>query len=247
MRILIAATVVAGLIGLGTALAPCLTADEANQLTTVTFSEPVEIPGQVLPAGMYVFKVLDPEDPNIVQIFNKDQSKLYATILAIPDYRLKPTGKTVIPFGERAAGSPEAVQAWFYPGMDYGHEFVYPEHRAVELAKVTNKPVPSMPNNLEANTKMPTKSSHEPNVTALKKAPVKAVQPSGAEVEIAQVFTPPPASSGTAPGNPAPAKKLPATASPLPLIGLAGLVLVGSGLSLRVAAAKLVRVHRSDV
>src|SRR2546430_16125787 len=60
-----------------------------NKKTTVNFSAPVEIPGisaQVLPAGTYVFRLLDSlSDRNIVQIFNKNESHLYATILAIPN------------------------------------------------------------------------------------------------------------------------------------------------------------------
>src|SRR5678815_4402666 len=75
-----------------------------NKRTSVTFSGPVEIPGpeaQVLPAGTYVFRLLDSQsNRNIVQIFNKDESHLYATILAIPNYRLQPTDQTVITFSE---------------------------------------------------------------------------------------------------------------------------------------------------
>lgn len=89
-------------------LAPRLKADAWNERTTVTFNEPVEIPGQVLSAGTYVFKLMDSQsDRNIVQIFNKAENHVYATILAIPDYRLKPAGKTVITFEERAADSPK--------------------------------------------------------------------------------------------------------------------------------------------
>jgi hypothetical protein len=121
-----------------------VTADEWNKKTIVTFNHPVEIPGvgvQILPAGTYVFKLLDSAaDRNIVQIFNKDQSHIFATILAIPNYRLRTTDKTVMTFRERAAGQPEAIRAWFYPGNSWGQEFVYPKARAIELAKETNSP-----------------------------------------------------------------------------------------------------------
>ena len=110
--------------------------------TMVTFSGPVEIPPVhvkgwgVLPAGTYVFRVLDSQsDRHIVQIFNQDETQCLATILAIPDFRLKPTSKTVITFRERPAGQPEALRAWFYPGQSWGAEFVYPKARAVEIAK----------------------------------------------------------------------------------------------------------------
>ena len=110
------------------AIPSAVKADEWNKLTTVSFSQPVEIPGvgaQVLPAGTYVFKLLDSQsNRHIVQIFNRDQTHVFATILAIPNYRLKSTDKTVITFRERAVGSPEAIRAWFYPGNNWGQEFV---------------------------------------------------------------------------------------------------------------------------
>jgi len=237
---------VACLIALGSALAPRANADTWDRLTKVTFSGPVEIPGQVLPAGTYWFKLLDsPSNRNIVQIFNEDRNKVHATILAIPDYRLKPTDKTVITFDEREANSPPAVKAWFYPGDTYGQEFVYPKVRAVGLAGVVHQPVPSMPSSLEADTKIPAKSANEPSVMALKRAPVKAEQPTGEEVEITEIFpTPPQLLAQNSPpaksDSPAqPASKLPATASELPLVGLLGLVLASAGVLLRFAARRL--------
>jgi hypothetical protein len=113
-----------------------------SKKTTVTFKIPMEIPGasaQVLPAGVYVFRLLGSlSDRNIVQVFNKDESHIYATILAIPNFRLRATDKTVIIFAERAAGEPQAIKAWFYPGDNWGQEFVYPKSKALELAKRTN-------------------------------------------------------------------------------------------------------------
>src|SRR5689334_9896467 len=127
---------------------PSAKADEFNRKTTITFSGPVQIPAVhqpgwgVLPAGTYVFKIVDStSDRHIVQIFSKDELTVYATILAIPNYRLKATDKTVITFRERPAGQPEALRAWFYPGRNWGEEFVYPKARALVLAKETNTPV----------------------------------------------------------------------------------------------------------
>jgi len=185
-------SVILSVIALGAALAPRLAADPANQLTKVTFSGPVEIPGQVLSAGTYEFKILDFNDPDIVQIMNQDGTKVDATLLAIPDYRLKPRGKTVITFSERPATSPEAIRAWFYPGDNYGHEFVYPKPRAAQLAKLTGQSVPSMPAALEANVRSSGKSLQDPQILALRKASIKAEKPSGEEVEAATIFTPPP-------------------------------------------------------
>lgn len=208
---------------------PQAKADEWNQKTTFTFSGSVEIPGQVLGPGTYVFKLADSQsDRNVVQVFNKNENHLYGTFLAIPDYRLKPAGKPIITFEERAAGSPEAVKAWFYPGENYGHEFVYPKTKAVELAKANNRPVASMPAELAANTTMPATTMKEAHVMAMKQAPLKAQQPTEEEVEIAEVFAAPPV--------PLPAS-LPQTASSLPLVGLIGLVALGFAMLLRRAGA----------
>src|SRR6202451_2898645 len=208
-------------------------ADDFDQKTVFTFSGPVEIPGQVLRAGAYVYKLADSSsDRNIVQVFNKDETHLYGTFLAIPDYRIKPAGKTIITFDERPSGSPEAVKAWFYPGENFGHDFVYPRVRAVALAKANNQPVASMPTELAANTTKPAKTMQEPHVVAMKQATLKAQQPTEEEIEIAQVFIPPPPAEVTQV-----ATILPTTASPLPLVGLAGLLLLaGAGLLPRARA-----------
>jgi hypothetical protein len=206
-------------------------ADDFDQKTVFTFSGPVEIPGQVLSAGTYVFKLADSSsDRNIVQVFNKDETHLYGTFLAIPDYRTKPAGKTIITFEERPAGSPEAVKAWFYPGENYGRDFVYPKPKATALAKANNTPVPSMPAEFAANTIKPAATVKAPHIVAMSQAPLKAQKPTEEEVEIAEVF----AVSAEAPLPPT----LPTTASPLPLIGLVGLLSIGAGVGLRFAAAK---------
>jgi hypothetical protein len=229
------------LLALGMAISPpTAKADVWNQKTTFTFSAPVEIPGQVLPAGTYVFKLADStSDRNIVEVFNSRENHLYGIFLAIPDYRLKPADKSIITFEERVAGAPEAIKAWFYPGENYGHDFVYPKVKAMQLAKANNQPVPSMPDEQAANTTKPTTKMTEPHVMAMKKAPLKAEKPTQEEVEVAEVFTPPPAPvtpptpAATTPSN------LPATGSSLPLIGLLGLLSLAAGLGLRTAAGSV--------
>jgi hypothetical protein len=167
-------------------------ADAWNQRTIFTFSGPVEIPGQVLPAGTYVFQLADTaSDRDIVQVFNKDQTHLYGTFLTIPDERLKPAEKPVIMFAERPANAPEAVKAWFYPGDTYGHEFVYPKSEAAKLAKANKQAVPSMPDELGAQTTKPAKTMKESSVTALKNAHITAEQPNGTEGNATDVFQAP--------------------------------------------------------
>jgi hypothetical protein len=190
----------------------------------VTFNAPVEVPGvgaQTLPAGTYVFKILDSSsDRHIVQIFNQAGDHVFATILAIPNYRLRATDKTVMTFRERAEGQPEAIRAWFYPGREWGEEFVYPKSRAVELAKIVNEPVLATPVELAT---LP--------VEELKTAPVVAVKPTGEEVALKEVVEAPPAEVAAV-ETPAPEATLPQTASPLPLVGLIGLLSLGAGFAL---------------
>jgi hypothetical protein len=223
---------------IGAAFSPNVKADDWNQKTVVTFSGPVETPGvhaqgwAVLPAGTYVFKLLDSQsDRHIVQIFNKDETVVYATILAVPNYRLRATGKTVITFRERAPGEPEALRAWFYPGMNFGQEFVYPKERAIELAKETNTVVLYTPAAITPEVITPIQSAAEPVVVELKQAPVLAVSPAGQDVEIAQVVTPPPTEVAVA-------AALPKTASSLPLIGLFGLLALGAACTLKFARTR---------
>jgi hypothetical protein len=217
--------------------APGVKADEWNRKTTITFSGPVEIPGVhqkgwgVLPAGTYIFKILDSQsDRHIVQIFNQGETEVYATILAIPNYRLKTTDKTVITFRERPAGQPEALRAWFYPGRNWGEEFVYGKAMAIELAKASNETVLYTPAELPVEVAEPIKTADEPVVVQLKQAPVMAVKPTGEDVELAEVVTTPPAEIATVQAAPT---ELPHGASPLGLIGLLGLLSLGGALALR--------------
>jgi hypothetical protein len=240
MNLLRVSTTVCGVALLGAAFAPGAMADDWNNKTVMTFSGPVEIPGVhltgfgVLPAGTYVFKLLDSKsDRHIVQIFSQDERTVYATILAIPNYRLKATDKTVITFSERPAGEPEALRAWFYPGKNWGDEFVYPKARAVELAKTTNVPVLFTPVEIAIEVAEPIKSVDAPVVVALKRAPIMAVQPTGEQVELAAVVEAPPPTELAVATRPA-MDSLPATGSSLPLIGMMGLMAIGAGLSLMI-------------
>ncbi len=220
---------------LGATLAPGARADEWNKKTVMTFSQPVEIPGQILPAGTYTFVLADsPADRHIVQIFNADGSQIIATVLAINNYRLKPSGDSVVKFAERSGDNPEALKAWFYPGDNFGQEFVYPKQRAIELAVIVKEPIPA----LAADTD-------------IKVVPIVAETPEQKEVPVtevimvtpapAEVVTPAPVVQGTTPAPvvetaPAPVvetQQLPQTASQLPLIVLLGLASLVAALGLK--------------
>jgi hypothetical protein len=187
LRGLASATLCVALLGIG--FAPTATSDEYNKKTIVTTNVPIEVPGKVLPPGTYVFKLLDSSsNRNIVQIFDKDEKQLYATILALPDYRMQPTDKPLIQFEERPSDSPAAVKAWFYPGDQYGQQFVYPHNRAVELAKRTNQHVLSMRDNMSQNMKTQATTASHPDVQSLQKADVAGVNPAGEDVQLEVVI-----------------------------------------------------------
>jgi LPXTG-motif cell wall-anchored protein len=201
---------------LGVALSPSARADEWNKKTVMTVSEPFQVPNKVLPAGTYVIKLMNSQsDRHIVQIFNADETQLQTTILAIPNYRIQPTGKTVFTFWETPPGQPKALRAWFYPGDNFGQEFAYPKSAAVQIAAVAHQPVPT---------------TETTEAAALPQAEVTQTQPEPQEV--AQ-NTPPPAPQEVAQA-PAPEptaapvpQELPKTGSPYPLIGLFGILSLG--------------------
>jgi hypothetical protein len=212
---------------LGATVLPSARADTWNKKTIVTFSQAVEVPGKILPAGTYTFQLADsPSDRHIVQIFNADGSQIITTILAINNYRLQPTGDSVMKFGERPGDSPEALRAWFYPGDNFGQEFVYPRARAIQLAQTTKEIVHAV-------------AADTVDDNVMKTAPIVAVTPDQKEVEVSTVIqtTPPVAAVAT----PAPAtvvavketEELPHTASSLPLIALLGGLSISLALGLK--------------
>lgn len=244
------ATSVCCLAVMGAVFAPSAKADDWNRKTVITFNAPVEIPGVhlagwgVLPAGTYVFKIMDSlSNRHIVQISNENETTVYATILAIPNYRLKATDKTVMTFRERAAGEPEALRAWFYPGRNWGEEFVYPKAKAMEIAKATNTPVLFTAIEIPLEVAEPSKLLDPPVVAELKRAPIMAIKPTGEEVQLAEVVTPPPAEetqlTAAVPEAALPEAALPATASPLPMIGLFGLLALGGAFAIRSTTKRL--------
>jgi len=221
----------AGLLAVA-ALAPNARADEWNKKTIITVNETIQVPNKVLPPGTYVMKLMDsPSNRHIVQIFDKDEQHLETTILAIPNYRLEPTGKTQLQFWETPPGQPKALRAWFYPGDNFGQEFAYPKTEAMQIASTTHQQVPT------------TYAEKESELTTAK---VGQVDEKGAETEIAQAPPPPaptpapePTADRAAPPPPPPApeepKALPETGSPLPLIGMLGLLSLGAFFVVKVA------------
>ncbi len=111
---------------LGATFAPVARADQWDKKTIVTFSDAVEVPGQVLPAGTYVFRLADSiSNRHIVQIWNADENQVLATIMTIPNQRFETPDDSLFQFDERPGDSPQALKVWFYPGNNTGEEFIY--------------------------------------------------------------------------------------------------------------------------
>jgi outer membrane biosynthesis protein TonB len=203
-------------------------ADQWNKKTIVTIKENLQIPGAVLTPGTYVFKLVDSQsNRHIVRVMNEDESKVIATILAIPNYRLQPTGDTEFGFWEMPKGAPPAVRAWFYPGDNFGQEFAYPKVEATQIASVTTvkEEVPVVTE--EQRTVIAETPPPPPPVEQPAPAPEPAPQ-------VAQAPEPAPAPPAAEP-EPAPAAEpaaLPRTASNELLLVLAGAAALGLGVIL---------------
>jgi hypothetical protein len=130
-----------GLVLASLIMLPVAHADEWDQASQLTFSQSVQIPGRVLPAGTYWFVLADTVDRNIIKVFNSDRSTLYATVLAVTAERLHRTDNTTITFTERESMQPQTIVSWFYPGHSIGHQFVYSNRENQELARVKHQTV----------------------------------------------------------------------------------------------------------
>jgi hypothetical protein len=114
---------------------PVAHADEWNQATLITFSQPVQIPGRVLPAGTYLFEMVTNINHELVRISSPDRNNVFALIQAIPTYQRGLSGKSAIILANQGESQPEAVVAWSYPGRVEGHQLLYPKQVQSALAK----------------------------------------------------------------------------------------------------------------
>jgi len=219
----------------GVALAFCLTAfsakaDEWDKKTLLTIDEPTQVVDTVLQPGKYVFKLIDSQsERHIIEIYNGDQTHLINTVIAVPNYRIQPTGKSRFMMWETPAGETKALRAWFYPGDNFGQEFPYHKSSAQTTVTQTASTTPA-PVAEPAPAAEPAPVAQVAQVETVAPEPVRE-QPQ--TVAVAQ-NTPPPApaaftqnsTQSTVQAEPA---ELPKTGSPYPLFGFAGLVFIGLG------------------
>lgn len=208
-------------------------ADEWDKATKITFSDAIQVPGTVLDAGTYRFKLLDsPSSRNIVHIFNGDGTKLIQTILAIPNWRLQPSDKTVLVYAERPAGEPQALEAWFYPGDNSGQQFVYPKLKAAELSRLNNTTVPSSEDEQSSNVNP---EPAQPVVSSDTSSQPEAAAPTSSEpTEYARVEPEPASEPQPQAQSSTTQSTLPQTSSQLPLVGFGGLLFLGAAVVFRI-------------
>ena len=241
----------------------------ADRNTKVTFSGPVSIPGKTLPAGTYTFKIADsPTNRHIVQVFDKDEMQIIATLLAVPAEKMEAEGDPVITFKETPADRPPALHYWYYAGEKTGNEFVYPKSQAMAIAQASGEGVMAVdtdstniddwkgnPTRVTATGQNPTASSTTSSTSTQPATPEPTPQ-TAAPTTAPQSPTPAPTTpQASAPSTAAPApsqperpvgtsgraaSELPHTASSVPMVGLVGLLAVAGALAIRARRTGLI-------
>lgn len=193
-------------------LLPGARADEWNKKLLVTVKQAVQVPGKTLDPGTYIFRLQDSQsNRTVVQIYNQEESHLLQTVQAFPDYRMIPTKGVSIQLEERAVGEPQAIKAIFFPGDNYGQEFVYPP-----VAPATAAVVVSQKAIVAAATPAPAPAPAPAPQAA--PAPTPAPEPAPAPAPAPQVAMR--------------QKALPHTAGNEPLFALVGLLSLGAAFGL---------------
>jgi hypothetical protein len=111
-------------------------ADDWDKKTVVTFDQDVEIPGWILPAGTYVFKLFNSSSNRyIVQVWDQDEMNLITTLMTVGDSYPNPTGHTyfVLDTSQTDEGYPPAVVSWFFAGSDEGRDFIYSGYSTTQM------------------------------------------------------------------------------------------------------------------
>ena len=257
-RIVGVACAVAGFVCL---MAAPVSAQPLDKRTLFTFSGPVALPGIVLPAGQYLFRLADPHSStNVVQVLNADGSRHYGLFFTIAAERLEPASSPEVRFMETASGTPAAIRTWWYPGERRGYEFIFPKEQARRLATGASQPVlttdAQTTTTEQTNTEQLSRVSSGGQETDVSASVAPAPAPpngtiqqgsiASSSLEIATPSIPAvgsaPVSAGAAstPGSSTPRNaartgrtELPRTASQVPLVALVGTLTLLSAGSLR--------------
>lgn len=96
----------------------------AAQVTYLTFSGPVALPGVAMPAGEYIFMF---PAPGVLQVLSRDRKIAYAMMFTIPKPRVETSKEHVVTFKETRKDAPLAIESWFRPNESTGYELLYPK------------------------------------------------------------------------------------------------------------------------
>jgi hypothetical protein len=133
---------------LALSLSPATKADDFDKKTIVTFDQDVEIPGQVLPAGTYVFKLMrSGSDRFVVQVWTAHEADLVTTLMTNADSQPNPSGHAyvVLDMTGTDEGYPPAVVGWFFGGGDEGRDFTYSGYSNTRILNDRATPVEPEP------------------------------------------------------------------------------------------------------
>ncbi len=199
-----------------------VTFDATAQIPETSYlrvSDPLDVGGTILEPGTYVIRVLPSfTNRNLLQVTNEDRSKIFATVLSIPHQTSagRDQESTEYVLYPAVEGTPRALRTWYAADATSrgGHDIVYPERRAMELAPLVMEPVVAY--------------TGEPKMEELKTAPVLVVVTP--KKEVIAFVEPVPAPE---PVLVAEAKELPSTASRTPLYVTIGLLLIGVAFGIR--------------
>jgi hypothetical protein len=215
--------------------------EDSAKKTTLSVSVLTQLPGTTLAAGSYVFRQSGEQSGwDIVQVYNSDQSSLVTTLLAYPNPNLVSNGQAFLVYPQSTDSQTQIMEAFFFDGDPVGQQLAYPKKTADAIGAVNHVRVPttgtsdSYPSSLplaaaswsapvnqgeDAGTAAPTQSSPEA-ATPTAQDPPPAADPEAA-TSANTASSPSVPSASTAKSEP-----LPQTASPLPLIGLIGLLAI---------------------
>jgi hypothetical protein len=220
-----------------------------DRTTYLTFSRSVQIPGAMLPAGTYEFRLANPDTSrDMFQVLSRDGHTSYAIFNTFADRRMVATDESTVTFKETAAGVPPMVKSLFYGGELSGYEFVYPKRtltlneialqqergksEASPVAVVTQTTTETRPAAQAEAVTSQTETTTAPSESAAAETTVARAEPAPAAPEPAAAT-----SEQRTTSNPRPVGttgQLPRTATSLPLVGFGGLgaLIVGLGATL---------------
>jgi hypothetical protein len=220
-----AMTLVAGLL-----FAPAASAQvPLPEESTWHLTEPTDVGGTILQPGTYLITaVARPSDRNMVRVTSPDRKELFATVLTVPRY-LAPgdeRSNTMFVYYPAVEGQPRVLRTWFPsdPMSDGGHDIVYSDKRARELARLASTRVVTYPDTV--------------TTADFETADLYVMTP---EARTETWVVPAPQTSAAPPPAPAPApvvvetrRELPRTASNTPMVALLGLLAIAGAVVIRI-------------